>query len=108
MALICVATQLRIRDIVRSCAGSLKPIIFPVNNNGYTIERRILGPGSSYNDIQSMAICRCRFLFDPQDQAIACRVWTESELEDALAAARDREAFVLIERVISRLNAPDL
>jgi hypothetical protein len=33
-------------------------------------------------------------------------VRTENELEEALAAASDREALVLIELVISRLDAP--
>jgi len=33
-------------------------------------------------------------------------VRTEDELEDALEAARDREALVLIELVMSRLDAP--
>jgi hypothetical protein len=33
-------------------------------------------------------------------------VRTEDELEDALAAARDQEALVLIELVMSRLDAP--
>jgi hypothetical protein len=39
-------------------------------------------------------------------RAIAYRVRTEDELEDALAAASDREALVLIELVMSRLDAP--
>jgi TPP-dependent 2-oxoacid decarboxylase len=36
----------------------------------------------------------------------AARVRTEDELEDALAAASNREALVLIELVMSRLDAP--
>jgi hypothetical protein len=44
--------------------------------------------------------------FDTQGQAIAYRVRTEDELEDALSAARDREALVLIEIVMSRLDTP--
>ena len=84
----------------------LKPIIFLVNNNGYTIERLILGPGSSYNDINQWRYADAASFFDTQDQAIAYRVRTEDELEDALAAARDRDALVQIELVMSRLDAP--
>jgi TPP-dependent 2-oxoacid decarboxylase len=40
------------------------------------------------------------------EAAVAYRVRTEDELEDALAAERDREALVLIELVMSRLDAP--
>ena len=46
------------------------------------------------------------FFFDTQDHAIAHRVRTDDELEDALAEASDREALVLIELVMSRLDAP--
>src|SRR5215472_14521552 len=84
----------------------LKPIIFLVNNNGYAIERLILGPGSSYNDINQWRYADAASFFDTQDQAIAYKVQTEDELEDALAAASDREALVLIELVMSRLDAP--
>jgi indolepyruvate decarboxylase len=70
----------------------LKPIIFLVNNNGYTIERLILGSGSSYNDISQWRHVEAAWFFDTQDQAIACRVRTEDELEDDLAAVRDGEA----------------
>ena len=84
----------------------LKPITFLVNNNGYTIERLILGPGSSHNDINQWRYAGAASFFDTHDQAIAYRVRTDDELEDALAAARDREALVLIELVMSRLDAP--
>ena len=84
----------------------LKPIIFLVNNNGYTIERLILGPGSSYNDINQWRYAEAASFFDTRDRAIAYTVRTEDELDAALASARDREALVLIELVMSRLDAP--
>jgi TPP-dependent 2-oxoacid decarboxylase len=71
-----------------------------------SIERLILGPGSSYNDINQWRYADAASFFDTQDQAIGYRVRTEDELENALAAARDREALVLIELVMSRLDAP--
>jgi len=85
---------------------ALKPIIFLVNNNGYTIERLILGPASNYNDVNQWRYAKAASFFDTQDHAIAYRVRPEDELEDALEAARDREALVLIELVMSRLDAP--
>ena len=84
----------------------LKPIIFLVNNNGYTIERLILGRGSSHNDINQWRYAEAASFFDTHGKAIAYRVRTEDELEDALAAASDRETLVLIELVMSRLDAP--
>jgi len=71
-----------------------------------SIDRLILGPGSSYNDINQRRYAEAASFFDTQGQAIAYRVRTEDELEDALAAARDREALVLIELVMSRLDVP--
>jgi TPP-dependent 2-oxoacid decarboxylase len=65
-------------------------------NPAYTIERLILGPGSSYNDINQWRYAEAASFFDTQGQAIAYRVRTEDELEDALAAASDRETLVLI------------
>ena len=100
------AFQMTAQELSTILRRSLRPIIFLINNNGYTIERLILGPGSSYNDINQWRYTDAASFFDTQDQAIAYRVRTENELEDALAATRDREALVLIELVMSRLDAP--
>jgi indolepyruvate decarboxylase len=100
------AFQMTAQELSTILRRGLKPIIFLVNNNGYTIERLILGPGSSYNDVNQWRYGKAASFFDTQDQAIAYRVRTEDELEDALAAARDREVLVLIELVMSRLDAP--
>jgi indolepyruvate decarboxylase len=100
------AFQMTAQELSTILRRGLKPIIFLVNNNGYTIERLILVPSSSYNDINQWRYADAASFFDTQDQAIAYRVRTEDELEDALAAARDREALVLIELVMSRLDAP--
>jgi indolepyruvate decarboxylase len=42
------AFQMTGQELSTILRRGLKPIIFLVNNNGYTIERLILGPGSSY------------------------------------------------------------
>jgi indolepyruvate decarboxylase len=99
------AFQMTAQELSTILRRGLRPIIFLINNNGYTIERLILGSGSSYNDINQWRYADAPF-FDTQGQAIAYRVRTEDELEDALAAARDRESLVLIELVMSRLDAP--
>ena len=100
------AFQMTAQELSTILRRRLKAIIFLVNNNGYTIERLILGASSSYNDINQWRYAEAASFFDTQSQAIAYRVRTEDELEDALAAVRDREALVLIELVMSRLDAP--
>ena len=67
-------------------------------------DRRL--PAFRRNQTPPSAFAEAASFFDIQDQAIACRVQTEDELEDALASVRDREALVLIELVMSRLDAP--
>jgi indolepyruvate decarboxylase len=100
------AFQMTAQELSTILRRGLKPLIFVINNNGYTIERLILGPGSSYNDINQWRYAEAASFFDTQDQAIAYRVRTEDQLERALAATRDPEALVLIELVMSRLDAP--
>ncbi|KAK5451384.1 Pyruvate decarboxylase 1 [Exophiala xenobiotica] len=43
--------QLTVQEIGTIIKQGLKPIIFLINNDGYTIERAIHGPDESYNDI---------------------------------------------------------
>jgi Thiamine pyrophosphate enzyme, C-terminal TPP binding domain len=100
------AFQMTAQELSTILRRGLKAIIFLINNKGYTIERLILGSGSSYNDINQWRYADAVSFFDTQSQAIAYRVRTEDELEDTLAAVRDREALVLIELVMSRFDAP--
>jgi hypothetical protein len=65
-----------------------------------------LGDVQASGDTAILAVAEAASFFDTQGQAIAYRVRTEDELEDALAAASDREALVLIELVMNRLDAP--
>jgi indolepyruvate decarboxylase len=100
------AFQMTAQELSTILRRGLKPIIFLVNNNGYTIERLILGPASSYNDINQWRYAEAASFFDTQDQAIGYTVRTEDELEGALTATRNRKSLVLIELVVSRMHAP--
>lgn len=44
--------QLTVQEISTMIRWNLKPYIFVLNNNGYTIEKLIHGPTAAYNDIQ--------------------------------------------------------
>ena len=44
--------QLTIQELSTLLRG-LKPVIFILNNGGYTIERLIMGENAKYNDIQN-------------------------------------------------------
>ena len=80
----------------------LKPVIFLINNDGYTIERVITD--HSYNDIQSWQYHK---LVDIFGGGLGLDVRTEGELEDALNKAAKAEGLVFIEIHTGRLDCPD-
>ena len=46
-------SQLTIQELSVMLHAGLKPIIFVLNNDGYTIERYLHGKEAKYNDISS-------------------------------------------------------
>ena len=89
------------------CDSNLNPIIFLLNNDGYTIERLILGPESSYNDISPWQYSQFPVAFDTRNRAVVHVVRTEAELEAALHASRDISKLHLLEVVLPRMDAPE-
>jgi indolepyruvate decarboxylase len=85
----------------------LKPIIFLINNDGYTIERLIFGPHSSYNDLNPWHYARIPAALDKQERAVVHSVGTEAELRAALHAASDASRLHFIEVVLAQLDAPE-
>ena len=86
---------------------NLKPIIFLLNNDGYTIERLILGPESIYNDISPWQYSQVPAAFDTSNRAVVHVVRTDVELEAALLEASDSSRLNLLELVLPRMDAPE-
>jgi indolepyruvate decarboxylase len=63
------AFQMTAQELSTILRRGLKPIIFLIDNNGYTIERLILGASSRYNGINQWRYVEAASLFDTQDQA---------------------------------------
>jgi len=86
------AFQMTGQEISTIARHNLNPIIFVLNNKGYTTERFINeGP---YNDIHNWAYHLWPTLVE---KGWGCEVATEGELEDALTKAKDNaEAFSII------------
>jgi indolepyruvate decarboxylase len=80
----------------------LKPVIFLINNDGYTIERVICD--RPYNDIQSWQYHK---LVDVFGGGLGLDVRTEGELEDALDKAAEADGLVFIEIHTGRLDCPE-
>ena len=63
-----------------------KPVIFLINNGGYTIERGYMGKTSDYNDIATWAYTELPKVFRPDMTARSFLVKTVADLEKALSA----------------------
>nr|BFE60610.1 alpha-keto acid decarboxylase family protein [Dactylosporangium thailandense] len=100
--------QLTAQELATVLRLGLNPVIVLVNNDGYTVERCILGEYAAYNTIGAWRYDRLVQAFDPHDRAVTAAVATEDQLAAALdkaAATRDRPVF--IEARMGRLDAPE-
>jgi indolepyruvate decarboxylase len=94
--------QVTCQDLSTMIRNRLKPIIFLINNDGYTIERVICD--RPYNDIQPW---RYHKLVDVFGGGLGLDVRTEGELEDALKKAATTDGLVFIEIHTGRLDCPE-
>lgn len=86
------AFQMTAQELSTIIREGLNPIIFLINNDGYTIERYI--HDGSYNDIQPW---KYHLLPEVFGDSNTCEVRTECDLEDALKKAKDYEGVSFIE-----------
>ena len=52
----CFRRQLTVQELSAMLRSKLKPIIFVLNNSGYTIERYLHGKERKYNDISNWCV----------------------------------------------------
>jgi indolepyruvate decarboxylase len=81
-----------------------KPVIFLINNGGYTIERGYIGRTEFYNDIARWAYADLPKVYRPDTTARSFVVRTVADLEKALSAPND--SLILIESIMDPLDAP--
>lgn len=94
--------QVTCQDLSTMIRNHLKPIIFLLNNDGYTIERVI--SDHAYNDIQPWHYHKLVEVFGG---GMAFDVRTEGELEEALTKAGKAESLVFIEIHTDKLDCPE-
>jgi indolepyruvate decarboxylase len=80
-----------------------KPVIFLINNGGYTIERGYLGKSENYNDIANWSYADLPKVFRRDTQARSFVVKTVNDLQNALSAPNDTMIFV--ESIMDRYDA---
>ncbi|MGO3743715.1 alpha-keto acid decarboxylase family protein [Kerstersia sp.] len=98
--------QLTAQELSSIQRRQLKPIIFLINNKGYTIERLILGENSAYNDIADWNYAGLPQIFAPAGDALTLVVQDVGGLEQALAQAEQADKLVFIELKLPMMDAP--
>jgi indolepyruvate decarboxylase len=96
------AFQVTCQDLSTMIRNKLKPVIFLLNNDGYTIERVICD--HTYNDLQPWHYHK---LVDVFGGGIGMDVHTEGELEEALIKAAYADCLVFIEIHTGRMDCPE-
>jgi indolepyruvate decarboxylase len=81
-----------------------KPVIFLINNGGYTIERGYLGKNATYNDVATWAYADLPKVFRPDTTARSFVARTVADLEKALSAPND--TLIFVESVMDPHDAP--
>jgi indolepyruvate decarboxylase len=94
--------QVTCQDVSTMIRNRLKPVVFLINNDGYTIERVITD--RPYNDIQPWHYHKLVEVFGG---APGLDVRTEGELEDALGQAATADGLTFIEIHTGRLDCPE-
>ena len=94
--------QVTCQDLSTMIGNHLKPVIFLINNDGYTIERVITN--RSYNNIQPWHYHKLVEVFGG---GLAFDVRTEEELEDALGKSATSDDLVFIEIHTDQLDCPE-
>lgn len=96
------AFQVTCQELSTLIRHRLRPVIFLLNNDGYTIERVITD--RPYNDLQPWAYHRLGEVFGGGRGFDA---HTEGELETALQAAAGAQELGFIEVHTGRMDCPD-
>jgi indolepyruvate decarboxylase len=96
--------QLTAQELSTMLRHDYKPVIFLINNGGYTIERCWLGKTAHYNDIATWAYADLPKVFRPGTTARSFVVKTAADLKDALSAPND--TLIFIEAIMDPHDAP--
>ena len=98
--------QLTIQELSSIIRLDLKPIIFVLNNGGYTIERLIMGEHSSYNDIHNWKYSEFAYVFNAKADHQSYVVRTVGELEQTLELISKTQQLCVVELQLPQMDAP--
>lgn len=101
--------QLTVQELSSMLSNGCKPIIFVLNNRGYTIEKYINTPTQTgYNDIPKWNYIMLIGAFG--GNAFVTTASTEKEFDDAIIQAEEQSKtkLCLIEMAVPPMDAPDI
>ncbi|MGH0429664.1 alpha-keto acid decarboxylase family protein [Bacillus hominis] len=101
--------QLTVQELSTMLRHNLKPIIFLINNNGYTVERAIHGQNQPYNNIQMWDYNKFPNVFGSKEKSLTFKVENETELTEVLSKITfNQNRLIFIEVVMSQGDQPEL
>lgn len=98
--------QLTVQELSTIIRHELKPIIFLLNNGGYTIERLIMGENAVYNDIQNWKYTEIANVFNGNKNYNSHIVETAEHLQQVLAGLDQNDGMCFIELKLPTMDAP--
>lgn len=104
------SAQLTIQEIGTIIREGVNPVVFLINNDGYTIERSIHGVEAEYNDITAYDWSKIPAAFGGTDSnTVTLRAATVREFDEACRAAKEnRDKLVFVEVVTAPMDMPEL
>jgi len=103
------AAQMTVQELGTVIRHGLTPTVIVVDNDGYTVERAIHGPGEPYNDISRWDWTAVPQFFGGLVSSDARRVGTVGELRTALTAAEaSPDRLTLLQVVVPAMDVPPL
>jgi indolepyruvate decarboxylase len=98
------ALQMTAQEISTMMRHDLRPWIFVNQNEGYTVERCVLGKNAKYNEIAKWRYSELPNVFSRDRKAEAYLVTTSNELKKVLDSSHS--AMVFVECVMDKYDAP--
>lgn len=102
------SAQLTIQELGSLLRDGLKPVIFILNNAGYTVERAIHGEHQRYNDIADWNWTQLPQALSTECTAQSWRVHETAQLTEVMKAIQQTQRLSLVEVVLPPLDVPPL
>jgi TPP-dependent 2-oxoacid decarboxylase len=96
--------QMTVQELSTVMRHGLRPLIFVINNSGYTVERAVLGKDAKYNDVANWRYSELPNVFSRDNKAETYVVTTSNELQKVLDSPHP--GMVFVEAVLDKYDAP--